>query len=110
MATRTYLDKPSLWTVIITAILIVFILVTGILVWIFTKEIVSRIILIILICVECILGISVLTYLEIRRKKVQKENTKLSSVTKSDYKYNQVKPSAPTYPTVDYTNRSTLQA
>ncbi|XP_030755521.1 uncharacterized protein LOC115881935 [Sitophilus oryzae] len=111
--TKTYFDRPSLFVVIITIILILLIVTSGILVWIFADEFISRIVLITLICVLSILGVSVLTYLEIRRRNIQEENKTLGSVTsvsslgKNGYKYNPVRPSAPAES--DYTNRSTLR-
>ena len=100
-----FLDRQSLWVVIITVCLIIIIVTAGVLAHFFTEEYIARIILITLICVLSILGISVLTYLELRKKQVQKSDKK---VAKNGYLYGNIKPTAPRDHNWEYSNRSTL--
>ncbi|ERL87179.1 hypothetical protein D910_04579 [Dendroctonus ponderosae] len=108
MTTRTYLDRPSLWVVVITALLIVAIVTAGVLSKIFLGEFTARIVLVSLIILLSILGISALTFLELRRKAAQTTNRQ--TIDKKGYYYQNIKPSAPAESTLDYSNRSTVPA
>lgn len=111
--TKTTLDKPSLWTVIITAALILIIVTAGVIVRFTLEELPARIVLICLIILVVILGMSALSYLELRRRKVQ-SYTKTLQMKNGGYIYKNInqaskEPSAPKDPNWEYSNRDTMQ-
>lgn len=106
-------DKPSLWTVIITAALILIIVTVGVIVRFTLEELPARIVLICLIILVVILGMSALSYLEVRRRKVQSYNKTLQTKN-GGYIYKNInqashEPSAPKDPNWEYSNRDTMQ-
>ncbi|CAH1183443.1 unnamed protein product [Ceutorhynchus assimilis] len=106
-ATKTYLDKPSLWVVIITALIIIGIVTTGVISRFLLEEYASRILLISLIVILSIIGLAALTYLEVRKRKMQAESTNMA---KNGYLYKNIQPTAPRDPDWEYSNRATVEA
>ncbi|XP_060525744.1 uncharacterized protein LOC132701667 [Cylas formicarius] len=101
--TKTVIDRRSLWVVIATVILIVLIVILGVLVHLFVEETLARIILIALICLLSVLGVAVVTYLELRKRKLNSAKT----TAKNGYYYNNIHPNnAPKDTNWEYNDRT----
>lgn len=92
--------------VILTAVLIVLIVTTGVLSRFLLDEFTSRIVLISLIIFLSILGLSALAYLEVRKRTVAIKNQK--ALEKNGYLYRNIEPSAPRDSDWEYSNRTTM--